>query len=750
MRSFRLIFASVLITGSMALFAGCGSSTPPTPGFGVPAVVKLSPTPTTSMELGSTMQFSATALSGTKTPLTTSFGYRSSNPNVVSIATNGLACAGTWDSATTPIVCTPGGVGTATITASSSGVVSAPTTVYVHQHIAQISVTALPILAPPMPFTTSSPSPASECFTAAAGSSTTAQSQKYEAAALADDASGHPTLDITSTVGPFSWSASQANVATLTTLNTLGIPNGQVQVTAHTPGLTQITATVGDTTSAPMPFLTCPAQSISLAVSGTGGRTITGAKGTSSSIAATVYDIAGNAISPTLTWSSSNTSVAAVSTTGGVTSPGAGGASITASCVAPNCNINLSPPQSIYPLAPINATYTGTTSTPFSVFVASSALKSAAGCAANLHCQAFLVGISGSPPLAGTPALLTSVPNQVAHSIQFVPGGATAYLGSQKGLMAVAASASPPNVTTTPRVTGQVLAVSPDGKQLIVSDTSSAVQQVFVFNTANSTFSSFLISGVTAAAFSPDSSKAFIVAGGTLYIYSTQSAFQTAPLSASGTDVAFLANGMFGFVAEGSAGTDFLATCDDPGQPLSGQVQSAAAPMSFIRPLIDGSGFVGLQPPNLTFANFAITGLPPQGASGCPFPFPTGTLTVTNTVSSVDLGIGSFTPIAFLLSSDAEKVYIVVQDSPTIQVFDLLTQLPSTLSLVGNPNPLAAALAPDGQTLYVSASDSKVHFIDTVAGGDAHQVDVPPSSLCTITTGGPQPNCLPDLLAVRP
>jgi DNA-binding beta-propeller fold protein YncE len=112
------------------------------------------------------------------------------------------------------------------------------------------------------------------------------------------------------------------------------------------------------------------------------------------------------------------------------------------------------------------------------------------------------------------------------------------------------------------------------------------------------------------------------------------------------------------------------------------------------------------------------------------------------------LGIG--TPIAFLLSSDAQKVYIVVQNSPTIQVFDLLTQLPSTLSLVGSPNPLAAALAPDGQTLYVSASDGKVHFIDTISGGDAYQVDVPPSSLCTITTGGTQPNCLPDLLAVRP
>jgi hypothetical protein len=385
-----------------------------------------------------------------------------------------------------------------------------------------------------------------------------------------------------------------------------------------------------------------------------------------------------------------------------------------------------------------------------------------------VHCEAFLVPIGGSPPLAATPVLLTGTPNEIPNSIRFVPGGATAYLGSQKGLMAVSASANPATVTTTPRVTGKVLAISPDGKQVIVSDTSSAVQQVFVFNTASSTFTSFLISGASAAAFSPDSSKAYILAATvgqnnvvttTLYVYSTQSAFQSVQLS-TGTlppapplDVAFLANGMFGYFSEGNLGTSYLATCDDPSHSLSGQVGTVGAPVAFLQPLSDGSGFVGLQPPNLTFIKAAITPttLPlPAGTSGCPVPFPTGVFSVSNTVSSIDLGAGTFTPVAFLLSSDAQKVYIVVQNSPTILVFDLLSQLPSTLTLAGSPNPLAAALAPDGQTLYVSASDSKVHFINTVSGGDVAQVDVPPSSLCTITTGGTQPNCLPDLLAVKP
>ena len=652
--------AAVLISGLVALFVGCGSSVPPTPGFGVPAVIKLAPTPIVSVELGSTTQFFASALSGTKAPLTTTFAYRSSNPNIVSVANNGLACAGTWDSVSVPVVCTPGGVGSATVTASAAGVESAPTTVYVHQHIAQINISATPISVPPLPYPAPPlpalgfPFPAPQCYTAAAGSNTTAQTQTYDATAMADDGSGQPTVDISSTVGPFSWSATQPTVATVTPLSTLGVPNGQAKVTAHTPGFTQITASIANTTSAPVPFLTCPVQSISLAVNGSGGTTITGSKGTSASIAATVYDIAGNAISPTLTWSSSNTTVASVSTAGSVTSPGVGGATITASCIAPTCNINLSPAQSIYPIVPITGTYTGTTSTPFSVYVASSATKSAASCAANLHCEAFLVPISGSPPAAATPAPLTSVPNEIPNSIAFVPGGATAYMGTQKGLLSVAASASAPTVTTSPRVTGKVLAISPDGKQVIVSDTSSPVQQLFVFNTAANTFTNFVISGATAAAFSPDSSKAYIVAGSTLYIYSAQSAFQAAPLHAPGTDVAFLANGMFGYVAETTA-TDYLATCNDPSQALSTQVQSVAAPVSLIRPFSDGSGFVGLQPPNLTFINAAITPTTvplPNGASGCPFPFTTGVLTVANGVNSIDLGAGTFTPIAFLLSSD--------------------------------------------------------------------------------------------------
>lgn len=753
MRRLQHILSAAIVSASLVPFIGCGSSVPPTPGFGVPSVIRLQPAPTASLDLGSTTQFSASALSGARTPLSTTFSYSTSNPNVVSIANNGLVCAGTWDNVAAPVVCTPGGVGRAQVTASAAGVTSAPTTVYVHQPIAQIRVAAIPLQTPPFV------DPTLNCYTSLAGSAITPHSQDYQASALADDATGHPTVDITPSVGPFSWAESQPSVATLTTLSSFGLPNGQVQLAAHTPGMTQIFASIANTTSGPVSFTTCPVQSISLAVNGTGGNTIAGNKGTSSSVAATVSDIAGNLIAPTLTWSSSASAVAAVSTAGGVTSPGAGGASITASCIAPTCNVNLSPPQSIYPPTPISATYTSTTATAFNVFVASSN----ATCAANVNCVASLVPISGTPPVAGTAAPLPSVPN----SMQFLPSGGTAFMGSQKGLMAVTAAATPPTTKSSPTVTGKVLAVSPDGKKVIVSDTSSPVNQVFIFDTTASTSTNLLISGATAAAFSPDSLKAFILAATvaqnvvttTLYVYSTQSALQTIQLT-TGTpappppmDAAFLANGMFGYASAGNLGTFDLATCDDPTQPLAPQVQSVGASISSIRPLPDGSGFVGLAVPNLAFINTAINGFPlSSGQSGCPAPFqhPPGVLTATNTVTSVPLSGSAFTPVAFLLSSDAQKIYIVVQNSTTIIVFDVLRRVQSALTLVGNLNPLAAALAPDGQTLYVSGTDSKVHFVNTVSGGDVYQVGVLPSTLCTITTGGTQPPCLPDLLAVRP
>lgn len=724
-------FGSVLCALATALvistgLVGCGNKVAPTPGFGVPAVIRLSPSPTASMDIGSTLGFTATALNGSKATLATTFSFGTSNPAVLTIANNGLACAGTWDNLATPVVCTPGGAGTAQVTASSLGVVSPPVTVFVHQHIDQIIVSAMTSVGGP-----GSPLPQGpgNCFTAATASVTTASSQTYQANAFAR-AGSSALQDITSTVGPFSWFSTTPQVVIVTPLSTNGVLNGQAKVTAKTPGLTQIVAAVAGTTSAPLSFETCPVQSISLAVTNTGGTTITGAKGTTASITPTIVDVAGNLITAPLTWSSSTPSVVTVSTTGIVASPGVGGASITASCITPTCNIGLSPLQAIYPTTPISALFSGTTATPFSVYVSTTS----PACASNVNCTPTVVPITGSPAVAGNPIALPSVPN----SLRFDPKGAKGYLGSQKGLMVLNPATGGGAVGSDPTVTGKVLAASPDGRKVVIGDTVSAVNQVFVFDTASNSVQNFLINGATAAAFSPDSLKAFVMAGANLYEFSTEAPVQAVPLPAPGSDVAFLASGAFGYFTLPSINSlGFLATCDTSTSPAPTTV---SAPGTSIRPLPDGSGFVTLAPPNLEIVTATVTG------SGC---VGLGTLSVNNGVTPFNIGLTS-APVAFLVSSDGLKAYIVTQTQGVI-VFQIPNRvLGSPLVLAGNATPIAADLSPDGQTLYVSTNDNLIHVIDTVSGSDIQQVSVPASSLCHVSTGGPAPSCPPDLLAVRP
>ena len=209
----------------------------------------------------------------------------------MTIATNGLACAGTWDSLTTPQICTPGPVGMAQVTARSHGVSSPPTTVYVHQHIDKIVVS---------PVTGQTP-PTGPCFSKG-------QSFNYQANAFSRG------LDITGTVGPFTWQSVNTDVTTLAIATdsapVAGLVTGQVKVTAHTPGITSLVASNSNVTSQPLDFTTCAVQSIALAVTGSTTNSINVTSGSGKTVTATVVDTQGNTITGVpLTWSSSNPDV---------------------------------------------------------------------------------------------------------------------------------------------------------------------------------------------------------------------------------------------------------------------------------------------------------------------------------------------------------------------------------------------------------------------------------------------------------
>ena len=140
-----------IVVSLVAALTSCSSASPTRNTiFPVPANIVSRPPTLSLLTLAAPLRTLPPAPRTTKdTAITTPVTFLSSNTAVLTIANNGLACAGTWDSLTAPQICTPGPVGVAQVTATSHGVSSPPTTVYVHQHIDKIVVSPVPGQTPP-------------------------------------------------------------------------------------------------------------------------------------------------------------------------------------------------------------------------------------------------------------------------------------------------------------------------------------------------------------------------------------------------------------------------------------------------------------------------------------------------------------------------------------------------------------------------------------------------------------------------
>ena len=108
--SVRFAIPLLVIVTMTAALSGCGSSATKGTAFPVPASIKLSPAETASMEVGSTLTFAGAPQNSKGVAFAEPVSYQSSNPAVLTIASNGLACAGTWNSLGAPQICTPGPV----------------------------------------------------------------------------------------------------------------------------------------------------------------------------------------------------------------------------------------------------------------------------------------------------------------------------------------------------------------------------------------------------------------------------------------------------------------------------------------------------------------------------------------------------------------------------------------------------------------------------------------------------------------
>jgi hypothetical protein len=411
---------------SLWSISGCGGGAKPgTPLF--PGQISLSPSSNISVLLGSAFVFSASAHTVSNVNLAVPITYTSSDTSVLNVAPNGVACAGHFDVAFT--TCTPGGTGVVKVTASALGQSSIPTYVFVHAPIDNITVTGVLLNGVPVQ---------EPCLSQG-------QTMTVEAHAFSQGS------DITSSVGPFTWSADNLSVVTVTPLLNIAynFPTNQATAKAGIPGMVQIYATASgvSSTSFHQPqfknsqgmspsldfFETCPIKNITLEVGAAGTQqtsqtTFVASKGTTSvNATAVLTDVMGNSSLPNtfngvvlsripLTWSASQPGVlnAASGCTQSCTlsAPLAGSGSVTASCTPPTCNFG-------FPFIPASL------STPAAIDTCTQFFKTQSGAPPNFDCQQLIpvpvysspLQSASGPAVAGNGAisgLITGLPSSAS------------------------------------------------------------------------------------------------------------------------------------------------------------------------------------------------------------------------------------------------------------------------------------------------------------------------------------------------
>ncbi len=708
------------------------------------------------------MLFSASAQNSSNTNISPTFTYSSSNPGILDISPIGFACAGSWNA---PFynVCTPAAEGVALVTASALGSTSPPTMVFVHPPIDNIQVSLVPpVNSPPpaCPTQTALPAACKVPFNANAANYCVSQNQIQTLQATAYSQG----VDITASVGPFTWSEATLNVVKVTPIITssANIATNQAIVEANTPGETQVIASAAGVSSQPYSAETCPVQCITLELGDNGSQNIGQTsfvtnKGTFETVTATAVDVQGCVVpKPPLTWTSSApaalaagsaTSGCGVSTSCMVSTTQPGAAAITASCTPPTCNIGfpliptgvpaLYVPQPIYPVSAISGLVTGATTS-------TSVLAASQDCYSNSLCTVALYDISTSKNLAASPTPMPTPPN----SLIFDAAGDKAYAGSQFGALLITASnlgsSSTSPFTSLPAagtplgvVTGKVIAVSPNGSLAVFSDTVSTPNQVYVVSTGGSspTTTPLNINSATTAAFSPDSLKVFILGdgGNTLYVYSTLQALQTYSLSAPADAVAFSSTGAFAFIAGGDPSDNLTVrnTCDNSavnlpitGLPTTPTFLKMVPPGSVPIPNLPTAGldvFIGVDSTGVDV--IATTTTTPLVLLPTTPLCPQQQITLTVNPIHVSLQKGTFHPINFFISPDGTQIYIVTSDLGVL-VYNFNTQSVSAITLfgTGNPAPVAADMTVDGTLLYVAGTDGMLHELNTALALDVLEI----------------------------
>ena len=686
---FRGIFPGFLsISLILLVVAGCGGGKKKTTG---PTPTTLTVTPSAvSINQGGVQQLSTTVLDekgtvicpGASCPIT-SFTFTSDAPAVATVSKGGLVCGGTWDSTDTPIDCKAGQVGSANITVTADKL-TATVPVAVHVRLASLTIS-----------------------TTTTGCVSNGDTAQFTAKAF--DPLGN---DITSTAGAINWNSTDNNIATIDSTG---------RATSVKPGITQIFASVSGVTSLPLNLTTCPPASILLKVQGSDPAVTSFSlnNAQTKTLETVVVDTKGKTITADigLQYASAIPPVATVSqsTPPVVTGAAAGRTAIVASCTPPRCNSGTS--QNIFSNV-VTVDVAGTTST--TVFVTGTEATSIIPVDSATNTAQTAINI---PTVTVNGATTAPKPN----SIVMANLGTRTFVGSDVGLMLLDPTAKAIGSPLT-GLPGKVLTTSAAGKEAVVSDTIDG--RVFVLDAdAGSVASTLTIPNATAAAFSPDAYKLFIVSGSTLYDLNAQGSLRQVALPAAATDVNILTQGSVAYLAGGdAAGIGIRATCDRSALP---GVSVPNTP-SLIKSTIDSTHVFAVDTGNLDDITASVASAP------CP---PTSS-DVTNTVQTASFG-QTITPNQIIVSPDGSKVYVT--SDAGLFVYDVAAGTVANIALAGGATGTTqGGITLDGTKLYVGALGSNdLHVIDTSTNTDVQQIAV----------GLKKPDgttAVPDLVAVRP
>lgn len=654
------------------ILAGCGGGGHNPNAVGNVATVTIAPS-AISMNSGDVLTLNVSALDANKKSVfNQTFNFHSSNPNI-QVSNSGLLCGGTWDSLTTPVNCKPLTVGAggaqSTLTATVQGVTSNSVVVSVHMPITSLLISP------------ASPACVSQNLT-----------QGYTVQALSNG------VDITSSIGAFSWNIGSSTVGTLSSFSTSGSTATTNTATAKLPGITQVTVSansVNPVSGVPATFAECAIASLSIAPGGT--TTLSGA-GKTAQFTATATDTLGAAVTgETLTWTSSQPATATIGTTGLATAVAAGSTGITASCAPATCDLGYNQPV-FSNLALVTVAGSAPATTVYATC--------GSPCPNGLNPAFPLVPISTSSNAAGTAISLPTQPNSLAVSA----AGDKVYAGSASELMIIdtATNTVSSQVTNAP---GVVLAVSPDGNSVITDGNST---NALLFNISAKSVTGLGIAGAIGASFAPDGSKAFVAAGTNIYLVEPGVSPFAIAVGSTASDVAFLPSGPIAYVA--AAGMPFAQTCNNTVSPGPGASTNTPALVKSFPGLPDGTTMqmLGAEPSSLDSVTVTSISFPTN--SSCP-----GTPT-PNTFTAHALG-ATTTPLEIIVTPDSRHAYVTGSLAGSLPAYAAAAGTTSLITLSNaSASTTTGGATLDSATVYVGGSDNKIHVISTSSGVETTSV----------------------------